>query len=209
MKWNKEEGYIKYRTALGLLKSYLGIPGLDIYPREELAPYVTSILEYINKRLIQIGEDSEIKDKLQEIFDIYEYGSDKIISKATIELASELGLNTNDNPEKCDTCGEIIDTDYVPYDQEYFVFTWANLLGTLVLRLKMQYYDLLKEEKDTSCPCSCGKGEDWKIWEKYSSGIYPEDEENLYTGDTQNSWRTSSDELECTQCYRQTTDYKE
>ena len=38
MKWNEQEGYIKYNTSLQTLRSILGVGDFDIYLRPELAP---------------------------------------------------------------------------------------------------------------------------------------------------------------------------
>ena len=189
MKWDKNEGYIEYKTALTTFQEFLKIP-VDYYFRPELSLYLTKILEYINRKIIEIGEDSDIKTKIQEVFDIFEYGADKIIASATRELASDVGV-----------------LEYDEYNQEYFVFAWSNVLSTVALRLKLQYANLLEVEQERGCPCCCGRGEDWHDWEKYTSGIYPEDEANIYSGDTGSSWRVTSDIPECTGCYKQTTNY--
>lgn len=199
MKWNDEKGYITYSSVLQSLKSFLGISQVDFMLRCELSPYVTYILQYINSRLILLGEDVGIKVYLQEVFDIYEAGSNKIINNAAKELAFELCIDTNE--DVCPTSEEI------PYNQDRFIFAWTNILTSLVVRLKFQYSSLLVQPIDTSCPCDeCGntKGQTTEDFEAWKSGVFPEDESYSWYNfsDDGTTWRITNSIPECTKCSR-------
>lgn len=186
MKWNSEEGYVQYKTVLNDLMSRLGLGAVDYHVRPELAPYITKILTYLDKELILLGDDAEILEKLNRIFDIFDYGADLIVDLNAETLAIEVGCEgAAGNVEETD------DPDYVEYYSDRFIFSWTNVLSCLVTRLKLMYSGLLAETVSQGCYCCCGsKGETWKDWEAWSSGVYPEDEEydkNKYQlGTTQN-----------------------
>ena len=196
MKWNNYDGYIRYTKALSSIKSLLGISQIDYYTeRCELSPYVTYILEYLVEKLILVGEDSEMKIKIQEIFDIFDYGADMIISGATIDLACEVGISTS---QLC------IEGEEVPFDRDRFVFTWSNVLTALVVRLKFQYAYLFEQEIDTEC-CTCGTpGQTYRDFESWRSDVYPNDESydrsNYRRSHAQ--WTTDIQAPECTKCHR-------
>ena len=71
MKWNSKEGYVEYKAALDGVTNSLGLGAVDFTVRSELAPYLTGILRYLNKKLILLGSD-DILEKLQEIFNIFD-----------------------------------------------------------------------------------------------------------------------------------------
>lgn len=104
----------------------------------------------------------------------------------TLELAEEVG----------------IDYESDLYIQDRFVFSWADLLGTLCLRLKFQYAHLFKQEVDDTCGCNCGRGQTEEDYESWVSGVYPEDYEydrtNYYRTNT--NWGTTEDRI-C-DCYK-------
>lgn len=193
MKWNDEKGYLTYQTSLQGIKSSLGITGIDIMSRCELMPYYTYIFKYLNEKLILMGTEVTIKEKIQEIFDMFDRGTDKIIANATLDLAWELGIETTDF---------YIEGVELPYNQEYLVFCWSNALTALCVRLKFQYSHLLyNNSSNDNCGCSCCPGPSTSDIESWTSGVYAEDEE--YVGSNgNNSWRASSDIIECTKCYR-------
>lgn len=199
MKWNDERGYLTYQSSLQGLKSQLGVSQIDYTMRCELAPYITYILDYLNKKLILLGPDASIKTKIQEIFDIFDLGADKIVSGATLDLVWDLGIDT----------GEIyVENEEIPYNQDRFVFTWSNVLTALMVRLKFQYSSLLVQEPSLDCPCinGCGHGETTADFESWQSGVYPEDEEYSYYSykDTNRTWGVTNAEYpECTKCSRQ------
>lgn len=196
MKWNNERGYLTFQTSLQGIKNSLNISAIDIVERCELMPYYTYIFKYLNERLVLLGTDVTIKEKIQEIFDIFDNGTSKIISNSTLDLAWELGIETTDYYDE--------GTD-LPYNQEYLVFSWSNALTALCIRLKFQYSHLLYQSSNSNnCHCCCNGGSIGPTTndiESWTSGIYPEDEE--YSGDnTNSSWRTGADTIECTKCYR-------
>ena len=181
MIWDAEDGYMRYKISLDNLKTRLKIGAVDYEVRPELAPYITEILGYLDKRLIALGDDAEIIDKLNEIFDIFSYGADLIVGLESNILAEEVGMDTSENNSE--------DENYIPYYSDRFIFSWTNILSCLVTRLKLTYASLLTETVSQGYPCCCGsEGETWKNWESWSSGIYPEDEEyGIYDlGTTQN-----------------------
>lgn len=199
MKWNDERGYLTYSSVLKSLKSILGIAQIDFILRCELAPYITKILQYINSRLILLGEDVDIKTCINEVFEIYDVGSDKIVTGATKELAFEIGIDTNE-----DVCPS---NEEIPYNQDRFVFSWTNILTALVVRLKFQYSSLLVQPIDTDCPCDeCGnsKGQTVADFESWKSGVFPEDESYSWYNfsDDGTKWRVTNDIPECTKCSR-------
>lgn len=197
MKWNDEEGYVAYKTSLQSLKSLLGVSEVDYTLRCELAPYITYILQYLVKKLVLLGEDVGMKQRLQEVFDTFDMGASKIVSGGAFDLAWELGI----------TGGDVyVEGSEIPYDQDRFVFAWSNVLTALVVRLKLQYASLLYQNPSNDCPCQdCSPGQGTKDFEDWRSGVYPEDEEySYYNWNESNSpgWRTSVSYPECTKCSR-------
>ena len=57
MKWNKMRGKTRYDSALTNLKTLLELKLVDFwdFKDERLLPYLTVILEYIDKKLFQLG----------------------------------------------------------------------------------------------------------------------------------------------------------
>jgi len=196
MKWNNQEGYIRYTTALNTLKNILGVSQIDYNTdRCELAPYVTYILEYLSRRLICVGEGTDICLLIQEVKDIFDWGTDQILSGATLSLAIEVGIDPN---TYCTPDHEI------PYNQEWFVYAWANVLTALLVRLKLQYAGCFAQEYDGDC-CKCGSvGQTQRDFESWRSDVYPNDESydrtNYYRQNGQ--WRTNIQAPTCTKCQR-------
>lgn len=183
MYWDKEDCYPVFVEARDFLLRKLGIPQLDFSRREVLIPYFTAILKYLNKRLILLGTD-DIKSLVQEVFDTFDYGADLICDKHVLDLTVEVGIPTDD----------------INYDQDRFVFSWTDFMTSLCMRLKFQYAYLFTQDYDGDC-CKCGaKGQTWKDYESWMSGVYPEDEEYdrcNYTR-TNSAWSTSrSSYCEC------------
>lgn len=194
MKWNSEKGFATYQSAMNNIQVLLGVRNLGLTGREELVPYYTYILTYIVEKLIQLGNEAEIKTRIQEIFDIYSWGTDKIISGQTLDISWALGIDTTDYT---------VEGSDIPYNQEYLVFSWAEVLTQLSDILKIQYSHLLCQKEDTCCfSCdSCTPGMSTADLERWTSGVYPEDEE--YIPSTINSsWRVNSDITSCTKCGR-------
>lgn len=189
MIWDKEKGFVEFKTAYRSFRNSLGLSEVDYRSRLELAPYITRIFQFLNKEMVLLGDKATIKDKLEKIFKIFEEGSDKIVDEKALDMAKDLELTDKTV------------NDEVKYVQDRFVFCWTNIMSTLCERLRIQYFDLLHPRpSDGECPCHCGKGQTQKDWEKWTSGIWPEDEEaNRYAGGLsgQASWRPSANTSEC------------
>lgn len=162
MKWENESGYVLYKQASEYLKSILGLPQLDMYTeREEFIPYYYYIISYLNTNLINLGTE-DLKSLIEKIYEIFDYGVEKIISHEVLSLSEETGIY--DSPE-----------DTLQYDQEYFIFCWSDLLSTLCLRLKFQYAYLFEQEPEECCKCGA-HGQTESDYESWQSGVYPTDE---------------------------------
>lgn len=186
MTWDIETCYYEYQEATSYLLKSLGITQLDhVKNREVLYPYYTQIIKYLNRELMCNTEDN-IKAKVQKIIDLMDAGSEKICTTKARELGEEVGIEVTSEH----------------YDQDRFVFSWADLMGTLGLRLKFQYAYLWKQEYDDSCGCTCGKGQTEEDYESWVSGVYPEDYEHDRTNyyRTNTNWGTSEDRI-C-DCYK-------
>ena len=198
MKWNDKNGYIIYKVALQNIKSILGISQIDYSLRCELAPYITYILDYISKRLTLLPEGSDIKVSIQEIFDIKEHGETKILYGDVEDLRRELGIDN----------GEIyVDNEEIPYNEDRFIYSWSNVITSLLVRIKFQYQNLLSQSPTNDCPCgdSCSPGQTVTDFENWTSGVYPEDESYSYynyKSVTDTGWRVNNDVPECTKCLR-------
>lgn len=195
MIWNNQKGYIRYVAAETNIKSILGISQLDNYVDSEklLFPYVTTILEYINEKLIILGIDADIKQKINEIYRIFEYGSEKIIHEETMDLVRELGISTEINESA---------EDYIPFSRDRFVFAWTNLLSTMCLRLKFQFAHLFAQEDDGEC-CHCGaKGQNTKDYESWTSRVFPDDEEYDRTNYSRTNTAWGTKRIEYCACKR-------
>lgn len=195
MIWDNTKGYQEYRESLEYIKNSLGLVSDDSWflINQELAPYITNILKWISGKLIELGENTDIKEKLGLIFDLFEDGSEKIIALEGKSLAEEIGIET----EKL----SLDDSNYLTYEQDRFIFSWTNILSSLVEHLKLQYASVLQDSMIQGCPCSCGRGETIKDWESYTSGVYPEDEEYSEYG-LRGVPSTTSPIPECTCAYR-------
>ena len=195
MIWDSTKGYQEYKESLENIKNNLGLRNDDSWflVSRELAPYITSILKWISGKLIELGENSDIKEKLDLIFDLFEDGSVKIIALDGKSLAEEIGIGT----EKLSSD----DINYLTYEQDRFIFSWTNILSSLVERLKLQYASILQDPINQGCSCSCGRGETTKDWESYTSGVYSEDEEYSNYG-LRGVPSTTSPIPECTCAYR-------
>lgn len=192
MKWNDEVGYITYQSSMNNLNNLLGIKTLDIVERCELIPYYTYILKFLVEKLILLGPGIDIKTMLQEVFDIYDWGTDKIVSQATLDLAWSLGIETTDY---------YLEGTDLPYNSEYLVFCWASAFTSLIVRLKLMYSHLLYQSIDNDChTCNngCSVGQTTEDLENWRSGVYPEDEEYVPNASSiSGSWRVNSDITTC------------
>lgn len=196
MIWKSEEGFKDYSISLSSLKKSLGIEKVDYEVRPELAPYLVYIVKHLNNLLIDAGESAGIVDKLRVIFDEHERGADMIVGLKGMKLAKEIGIETDN------TWGSVNDF-FVPYEEDRFVFCWSNVMSSLITRLRLQYASLLVEPITQGCGCCCGKGETQKDWEKYTSGVWPEEEDySNYDYGTTSTMGLGKDGSECTCCYR-------
>lgn len=192
MKWNPTDGYVQYSEATYSIKKRLGLGILDHEVRPELAPYVTQTYKYLVENLVELGEDADMLEKLKKIFDIFSMGSDLIVANRALDLGKLINLSVTDEPG-----------DEVLYNQERFIFSWSNVMSCLVTRLKIIYANLLEDPVLQGCPCLCGRGETFKDWEKYTSGVYQDDEEySNYKYNTTSTWRPNSKYPECGCGYR-------
>ena len=189
MKWDKEQGYVEFKTAYKSIRNSLGLSEIDYISRTELAPYITKIFKYLNEELIMLGDKATLKEKIEKVMEILEKGANNIVDLKIEEL--EVSLDVLDKSPD----------DEVKYSKDRFIFSWTNIMSTLCQRLRLQYYDLLKPKlSDGECPCCCGKGQTQKDWENWKSGIWPEDEEAERYGSGlagQPSWRPSLDIPDC------------
>ena len=189
MLWDSDECYLKFVQVSDFLKGMLGISQLDIdLDRKVLLPYQTQIIDYLNMRLIKLGTEN-IKARIDEVFDAFSWGADLICSEAAIELGRQVGIGTENEQ----------------YDQDRFVFSWADLMSTLRLRLKLQYAYLFASDDsglDDNCCCCHSAGETVADYESWQSGVNPNDEvyDRTNYDRVNSSWKVSKDRY-C-ECYR-------
>lgn len=181
MKWNRMRGKVRYDSALTNLKTLLELKLVDFwdFKDERLIPYLTVIMEWIDKKLFQIGgTDTELLRRLKEVYRLFDYGNNKILNNAVMDLVYEMEISTKED----------ITPDYVPFNRDYFIFTWTNFLSSLCIRIKFQYISLFQEADPTygnnnSCGnsggslCNCPRNQDFHDWESWRSDVYPDDED--------------------------------
>lgn len=197
MKWNDEKGYLVFQSSYNNIKSLLGISVIDLVEKCEFMPYYTYILDYLSKRLLLLV-DSSLISKIQEVFDVFEFGTEKIAASATLDLAWDLDIETSDI---------FLEGREIPYNQEYLVFSWSGLFTSLCTRLKLQYSHLLHQPDNHECHCcnnGCSVGLTTSDLESWTSNVYPEDEEySIYSVlSSNNPWRTETSDTNCTKCLR-------
>ena len=169
MIYKSDSAVYEYKAALTQLKSILGISLVDWEISDALAPYIVKITEYLDKTLIDLGTSSK-KSLIQTIFNLAEQGGKQIVDGKAKELATTVGAR--DSSDDLETPPE---TDFVSYNQDRFIYTWAWMLWTLSMRLKFQYSSLLYQAAATTSGCS--DGDTIADWENFSSLVEPEDEE--------------------------------
>lgn len=174
MKWNKMRGKTRYDSALTNLKTLLELKLVDFwdFKDERLLPYLTVILEYIDKKLFQLGGlNIDLLKRLKEVYRIFDYGNKKILNGGTMDLAYELEISTKED----------LTPDYVPFNKDHFIFTWTNFLSSLCIRIKFQYITLFQNEaemiEEASCQPKCPKNQDFHDYESWRSDVYPDDED--------------------------------
>jgi len=175
MKWNRMRGKVRYDSALTNLKTLLELKLVDFwdFKDERLIPYLTVIMEWIDKKLFQIGgTDTELLRRLKEVYRLFDYGNNKIMKNSVMDLVYEMEISTKED----------ITPDYVPFNKDYFIFTWTNFLSSLCIRIKFQYISLFQNSdpnygNDSQCPCNCPKNQDFHDWESWRSDVYPDDED--------------------------------
>ena len=184
-----DDSYIyRHEQAETFLKQKLGLTQLDYWSeRAVLIPYYYYIINYLDTQLTNLGTD-DIKELVEEVLRIFEWGGDLIITHRTHDLAEYIGFFDGESN--------------MEFDQEYFVFCWADFMSTLRLRLKFQYGYLFAQEPDGEC-CVCGaRGQTETDYESWESGVYPDDEcydrTNYFRSNT--AWGVQKDRF-C-ECYR-------
>jgi hypothetical protein len=216
--------YYRHEQAETYIKQILGLTQLDYWKeRQVLIPYYYYIIQYLNTKLTDLGT-TDIKELVEEVLKIFEWGGDLIIAHKSTLLAEKLGYYNDiygnyvpdiERPsQEVDNDDEILpDVEYIDldtgqsaiemeFDMEYFLFCWGDFMSTLVLRLKLQYGYLFNQEEDGEC-CVCGaRGQTETDYESWESGIYPEDEcydrSNYYRSNT--AWGLQKDRY-C-ECYK-------
>ena len=135
----KNERTVKLNTLLTSVKSLLGLSCIKWYKSEELIPYVISILEYLNKKLMLSGACT-ISQRLQEYVDTYEMGVEMIIKKEISDLTYMVGIDTSD-PN---------------YREDLFILTWGMLLSSIYMQLLYNYAGVLDDASISSYDCHSG-----------------------------------------------------
>ena len=93
MVWDYDECYIKYQQVSKFLCDMLGISQLDCdLIHACYLPYYTQIIDFLNTRLIQLGTD-DIKARVQEVFDIADWGATLYSHGLTFLELLDLDLN--------------------------------------------------------------------------------------------------------------------
>lgn len=173
MKWNRMRGKVRYDSALTNLKTLLELKLVDFwdFKDERLIPYLTVIMEWIDKKLFQIGgTDTELLRRLKEVYRLFDYGNNKIMKNSVMDLVYEMEISTKED----------ITPDYVPFNKDYFIFTWTNFLSSLCIRIKFQYISLFQNADPSygnDNPCNCPRNQDFHDWESWRSDVYPDDED--------------------------------
>lgn len=173
MKWDKMRGKIRYESALTNLKTLLELKLVDFWDFKEmrLIPYLTVIMEWLDKKLFQIGgTNTDLLRRLKEVYRLFDYGNKKIMNNSVMDLVYEMEISTKED----------ITPDYIPFNKDYFLFTWTNFLSNLTLRIKFQYISLFQNADPNygnDNPCNCPRNQDFHDWESWRSDVYPDDED--------------------------------
>ena len=130
---------VKLKTLVTSIQNQLGLSCLKWYRHEELDPYVISILEYLNSRLILSGTCT-IVQRLQEFTDFYNDGMEMILSGNTKDLVYMMGINTSD-PE---------------YREELFTLAWGTLMSSVYMQLMYNYAGVFDDSSVSSVDCHGG-----------------------------------------------------
>lgn len=130
---------VKLNTLITSIQSLLGLSCLKWYRHEELDPYVISIMEYLNSKLILSGACT-ISQHLQEFTGLYEEGTDLILKKKTTDLAYLLGINTND-PE---------------YREEVLTLAWGIFMSSIYMQLMYNYAGIFDDSSVSLYDCHSG-----------------------------------------------------
>lgn len=130
---------VKLNTLITSIQSLLGLSCLKWYRHEELEPYVITIMEYLNSKLILSGACT-ISQHLQEFTDSYEEGTELILSGKTSDLAYLLGINTKD-PE---------------YRAEFLTLAWGTFMSFIYMQLMYNYAGVFDDSSVSSYDCHGG-----------------------------------------------------
>lgn len=130
---------VQLKTLLVSLQNQLGLSNIKWYRHEELEPYILSILNYLNNRLILSGTCT-ILQRLQEFTNFYENGMEQILSNNTRDLVFSIGIDTTD-PE---------------YRQELFTLAWGTFMSSLYMQLMYNYAGVFDDSSVSSYDCHSG-----------------------------------------------------
>jgi len=171
--------YETYTNLVELLQTRLGINTIDWQEYPELEDDLINILTYVNNELSKLGSSAKMKDKLDKVFEIQEYGTKLIIEHKAQHSSTGVAIGAREAYYWIMPEGTAEPTEY---KLAKFVFCWADFFGSLCTRLRITYASLYYQPQEQGCPCPCGHGEHQSDWENYTSGVWPTDENE--EGDT-------------------------
>lgn len=90
MKYDVEEGFMTYKSALSIIQNRLGLSGVatEFVTAQPLAPYITAITKYISDNILLI---TDLREAVLEIFRLADEGNEYIISNRTRDLVEIVG----------------------------------------------------------------------------------------------------------------------
>lgn len=194
-----DELYNKYWESISreltLLHNYLGVtPDIDL-DRDVLYPYYDAILKYVNGKLTEsiVAGNTELKELVNLVFDIFSDGADKICDYQVDELKT------------------LIQLDYESYESNHLSFTWGHVMTSLCTILRMVYAYLFDKVDDDGCNCKCHFKKKCcrnttSEYESWVSNVYPEDEEydTANYGRVNSPWQSGL--IKFNDCYRHDTE---
>lgn len=130
---------VQLKTLLVSFQNQLGLSNIKWYRHERIEPYILSILNYLNSRLILSGTCT-ILQRLQEFTNFYEDGMEQILSHNTKDLAFVIGIDTSD-PE---------------YREEIFTLAWGTFMSSIYMQLMYNYAGVFDDSSVSSYDCHSG-----------------------------------------------------
>lgn len=126
--------YVEYETLLRSMASQLKFNCVGYYESEELYPYVTPSLDYINGRLILSGSDG-LEFKIKELRKCIDEINQYLIDKDVNMICYLMGFDSSD------------------FDLVYFTMLWTSLTTTMLRRIDCNYAGMFDEtHPDCVCP---------------------------------------------------------